>query len=275
MNANEIEKRNRERRILPEFRRKSRLVLDILSSYAWYSLQFARRRPDPLFVPPGRLPPMPLRMRVNGSRDIYSFLRTGKACADDVERSLARVGRDLKSFRNILDFGCGCGRTLIWLADRVRNSSVCGSDADERAVDWCRNNLQFGRFDTNSAFPPLPYPDDSFDFVYVISLFTHFSEEAQFRWLEELQRVTMRGGIVLATVHGAYCWEDLSGEMISEIQARGFLNVFTDPTWPSTFQTSYHTEAYVREQYSRYFRVLEYVPRGMNDHQDVVLLEVR
>src|SRR5687767_14532452 len=58
------------------------------------------------------IPPAALRYRVHGDFDLDSFLATGRQCSQDIRDALARVDRDLSSFERVLDFGCGCGRTL-------------------------------------------------------------------------------------------------------------------------------------------------------------------
>ena len=106
-----------------------------------------------------------------------------------------------------------------------------------------------------------------------MSLFSHFDEESEEAWLVELARVTSSGGLVVATVHGEYCWRDYPDELVREVRESGFAYVFSDPEGSPSFQTSYHSESYVREHFGRHFKVLEYVPRGLNRHQDLVVLE--
>jgi hypothetical protein len=43
----------------------------------------------------------------------------------------------------------------------------------------------------------------------------------------------------------------------------------------SWYQNAFHSEQYVRENFGKYFEVMGYLPKGMNEHQDVVLLKKR
>jgi SAM-dependent methyltransferase len=105
------------------------------------------------------LPPASLRYRVHGS-NIDKFLDAGKRCSEDIKTSLERFGKDLDSFHDVLDFGCGCGRTIIWFADRSRSRNLHGTDIDAEAISWCRNNLDFAEFDVNDPLPPLHYASE-------------------------------------------------------------------------------------------------------------------
>jgi hypothetical protein len=62
------------------------------------------------------LPPPLLRERVSGTTDEIWFVESGKRSLDEWANALAAIGTDLRSFQSILDFGCGCGRTLRWMA---------------------------------------------------------------------------------------------------------------------------------------------------------------
>jgi SAM-dependent methyltransferase len=132
----------------------------------------------------------------------------------------AKVGIDFDTFQDVLDFGCGCGRTLAWFANRPPR--LYGTDIDAEAISWCRTNLDFAEFGVNDAHPPLQYPSEAFDLVYAISIFTHLDEDFQFRWLDELRRVTRTRGIVLLTLHGPHVWRNLPQEDIDEIEIEGF-----------------------------------------------------
>lgn len=221
-----------------------------------------------------RLPPAYLRYRVHGSPYAHGFLKVGRRSSDDIEAALNKVGKDFDSFRDVLDFGCGCGRTLIWFAGRPPR--LYGTDIDGEAISWCRNNLDFAEFGVNNALPPLEYPSERFDLIYAISVFTHLDEDYQFRWLNELTRVTRPEGIVLLTVHGYQAWKDLPHDDVIDIEKEGFKFISSNVMkgiFPEWYQNAYHKKEYVLDQYSKYFDILDYIPRGMNKHQDVVVLQ--
>jgi SAM-dependent methyltransferase len=221
------------------------------------------------------LPPAELRFRVAGETDVESFVRVARRCSEDVEAALQRIGRSLESFENLLDFGCGCGRCLLQLAGRAGLPKCYGTDVDTEAIAWCQRNLSFGEFAANEPTPPLPFPSEMFDLILAVSVFTHLDEDNQARWLEELKRVARPGAVLLCTVHGAHIWRNLPGDFREEVERDGFLFVssaYWKGTFPDWYQTSYQTEQYVRRTFGARFQVVDYLPRGLVDHQDMVIL---
>ena len=149
------------------------------------------------------IPPPLLRYRVHGHMGLIPFARVGHQCAHDIQKIMNAAGRPVSSMRSVLDFGCGCGRTLKLLVKNNSATNFFGTDIDSQSIDWCRENFQNIEFSVNNAAPPLPYPDNQFDFIYAISVFSHLSEESHIRWLGELSRVVEPRGYLLATFHGA------------------------------------------------------------------------
>jgi cyclopropane fatty-acyl-phospholipid synthase-like methyltransferase len=211
----------------------------------------------------GHLPPPALRYRVGASADAEEFIVIGKNCVHDIQSALLKSGHELESFNRILDFGCGCGRTLLQMKGLAQNARIDAADIDVDAIDWCRQHLDFANFTLSRERPPIDYEAQTFDFIYAISVFTHLNEDYQFLWLEELQRITKPGGILLLTVNG------LNGHQ----QEFVFERTYEKGLFPKWYQNTRHSKKYVIENFGKYFKVLEYLPRSMNGHQDVVVLQ--
>lgn len=224
------------------------------------------------------LPPAVLRFKVRGTSSGDSFAEIGRRCSEDIRAALRRFDIDLAGFRSILDFGCGCGGTLLWSKDLARTASISGTDIDASAIEWCRQNLPFGRFDTNGALPPLVYADASFDFAYAVSVFTHLDEDYQLRWLEELRRVVAPGGICMVTLHGPGSWNGLPKRDQQTLAQDGFVFVRTAVSrglFPDWYQMAFHTQSYVQTRFSNYFDIVGFIPRGLADLQDAVVMRRR
>ncbi len=79
------------------------------------------------------LPPPGLSFEVSANYDIEYFLRTGSQGADSIREILLRNNHPISSFKNILDFGCGCGRITRHWKDLTK-TSITGTDINPRLV---------------------------------------------------------------------------------------------------------------------------------------------
>jgi SAM-dependent methyltransferase len=224
----------------------------------------------------GLLPPPPhLQRRVVGAYD-PTFLRNGRAIVNDIERVLTSVGESLSNYDPILDYGCGCGRVTRALAGR---HTMHATDIDEEAIAWCQEHYShFAAFALAGHAPPLPYPNDTFAFIYGISVFTHLPEEMQHAWLAELARITKPGGYLLLTVHGANHHHKLDARGRAAIAQSGFYYWAAGGDTeglPDFYQRAYHTEQYVRSVWAKYFDVVAYVPVAIQAWQDAILCRKR
>ena len=215
------------------------------------------------------LPPRRLMVRVAGTADADWFLRSGRAGFDAVAAHVP-----LQDTRDVLDFGCGCGRVTRYFGDHA--GTVAGSDVSGEAIAWCRDNLRFARFETNGLAPPLAFGGESFDLVYALSVFTHLTADLQLAWRDELQRVLRRGGRLLITTHGRSYVPRLDADERARFE-RGELVVRWGEAVGSNLCSAYHPERYLRETFADGFAFLELEAEGArgNPTQDLVLLQKR
>jgi cyclopropane fatty-acyl-phospholipid synthase-like methyltransferase len=167
------------------------------------------------------------------------FMGAGKRIADEIETALTEIDIDLDSFENILDFGCGWGRTLLWFS--IRKPRIYGTDIDAHAIKWASENLDFGTFTVNKGLPPLEHKDNT---VAVISVFAHLNEDYQIQWLKELKSVLKYNGILIITVHGEAALKDLIMSTntptyhVNELQKVGFIYITKNDITGTTFLIS-------------------------------------
>ena len=225
-------------------------------------------RPHSVVPPDGvPLPPRRLMVRVAGTAGAEWFLRSGRAGYDAIAAHV-----DVQQTRDVLDFGCGCGRVTRYFKDHF--GAVAGSDVNADAVAWCRDHLGFARFETNGLAPPLAFADDSFDLVYALSVFTHLTADLQLAWRDELRRVLRPGGRLLITTHGGSYIPRLDDAERATVE-RGELVVRWAEVVGSNLCSAYHPEQYLRETFAQGFAFLELEPEGArgNPTQDLVLLQ--
>ena len=110
---------------------------------------------------------------------------------------------DPASIKNMLDWGCGCGRLTVMFAKGTSIPGIYGCDIDGESIAWCRVNLP-GNFAVIPLLPPTQYKDSFFDLIISNSVFTHLTKNVQRKWLEEMRRIVAPGGLFIASVHGEF-----------------------------------------------------------------------
>ena len=100
----------------------------------------------------------------------------------------------------VLDFGCGWGRLMRFLARDVGPGRLCGCDPYPGILDECRRAGVPGRVSPIPYVPEsLPF-DDRFDLVYAFSVFTHLSEATHLAALRAIHAGLAEGGLLIATI---------------------------------------------------------------------------
>jgi SAM-dependent methyltransferase len=160
------------------------------------------RAPDPSELAPDGLPypPARLRVRVIDGGDPAGFFHGGRTTATAVRDALARAGVAPSELHDVLDFGCGCGRVARHF--RTEPWNLHGCDYNASAIEWCDRHLPFMKASVNGLEPPLPYPDDSLDLVYAVSVLTHLTDTLGRAWIDEWRRMIRSGGVLLFTTIG-------------------------------------------------------------------------
>lgn len=213
------------------------------------------------------LPPPRLRFNVAGTSSRDAFTQVGSRAAREIADAVAEP-------RDVLDFGCGCGRIAAPLAALWPRANMHGVDVDAAAIQWCGRNLR-GDFRLLHPDDGLPFADGSFDLVYAISLFTHMDEPQQFRWLAEVRRVLREGGLLLATTHSpelAYARPDLSDDQRASLAAHGFAFA---PGPAFNDNSAFHSSDYLRRAWAKWFVLARHQPYGLAGYQDLTLFEAK
>jgi SAM-dependent methyltransferase len=194
----------------------------------------------------------------------------------EIQAAFQRTRDPGRAYPDWLDFGCGCGRIARYVAALPEVVSLRGVDVDADLVGWAVRSLPHcGRFATMRPEPPLAFGDASFDFVYAISIFTHYTEAEQLAWLDEMTRVLRPGGLLLATTIApplAGAFPGVSARDLARLEESGFLCVNADS---SAFneRAAFHSPGYLRTRWGTRFTQRLHEPSGFVGYQDLTVWE--
>jgi len=235
-------------------------------------------------VSEGPLPPESLRFRVGATRDPVSFVRLGSSAFARLQQVLKDYcSREMVDFVRILDWGCGCGRTLRYFTGHLAKAKLTGVDIDSSAIDWCRQAFPCHEFLTINTQPPMPIPDETFDLIYAISVMTHLREADHLSWLKELSRLSKPRGIALLTTMGetAFWRGRLPWNLFApwRVEHAGFFDTGANPDLDALkIEADYYRNVFISHEYifrnwTPYFDILDILPGAITNHQDLVILQ--
>jgi SAM-dependent methyltransferase len=220
------------------------------------------------------LPPTELMQRVGhtgqieGLRESYEL--SGRQIRTLIEGSLPADW----SFedKRILDFGCGSGRALRhFVPEADQGAEFWGSEIDAPSVEWINENLA-PRFRAvlNGESPPIDLPDDNFDLIYAISVFTHITDEWA-SWLVEMHRLLKPEGLLFVSILGKpmleqSLMEEWDGDRV------GHLVAHIGQTWDRGGPLAFNSEWWLRAHWGRAFEIVTYEPCETPGGHDHVLL---
>ncbi|MEM9669931.1 MAG: class I SAM-dependent methyltransferase [Pseudomonadota bacterium] len=230
----------------------------------WSERRYAKAAPnfpekDENGVP---IPPAIWMATAAGHTDWQGFLRSGEEAIAVFSAAIERHGGDFENAERVLDFGCGCGR-LARYAPSYTEAEFFGVDYNHDLLDWCDHNLP-GCFSLNKLHPPLTFPENHFDVIYLLSVFTHLRIPTQTEWLKEFQRIVKPGGFCLITFRDEISASlPCTGIDTDQLERDGFAyhnNAAEGSNLISTFQTNDHLTDLV----SPYFELCEIIPSTHN-----------
>lgn len=129
-------------------------------------------------VPPRRVAGIPGRVHHNdlmfegkSESSVSAYNLVGRQAIDLLEQALSVTGRTWEDVTQVLDFGCGYGRVLRYLVERVPPEHITVCDLDAEAVRFCA--AEFGAKPLVSSTNLEDIQFDSYDLIWMGSVLTH------------------------------------------------------------------------------------------------------
>lgn len=209
------------------------------------------------------------------------FLTQGHHHADEYQNSivpgvlnmqkyLSVSGVELDKVKTLLDFGCGSGRFLVGWHLTYPHIELHGCDINKQLISWAETNLPAEiKCIKSNLMPPLAHQDNQFDIIYLISVFTHLSLDAQTAWIEELSRIIKVGGHILLTLHGElYVRNNFSREpdKIASFLDSGFIQQGHASIEGENSYSAFHLPKFIATLFDK-FKIVGYFPNGQINHQ--------
>lgn len=130
------------------------------------------------------------------------YFNVGKSALRNIECALLSTQKPASSISCILDLPCGHGRVLRYLRAAFPLAEITACDLLRDGVDFCAST--FDAVPVYSIEDPLSIPlkHDSFDLIWVGSLFTHLDSKRWSEFLKTFRSCLKPGGVVVFSTHG-------------------------------------------------------------------------
>ena len=227
------------------------------------------------------VPPVELTMGY-GAGNMDHYLACGRKSYDVLTKILQAHRVDLAAGDSLLDWGCAAGRVVrTFSAEAKRGCQVWGCDVHTPSIRWAQAHLAPPfQFCNSSSLPHLGFPEETFKFIYGLSVMTHLIALRDL-WLLELRRVLRPDGCLVLTVHDESTWDWfrahgmphwMPAELRSAAELRGECLEIRGSRWDHCY-TFFHSD-YVRRVWGQFFEVAQIVPCA-DSYQSAVVLRKR
>jgi SAM-dependent methyltransferase len=216
-----------------------------------------------------------------GSPDeIASYAERARNVIAAIERVLEVAGKQTHEVERWLDFGCGYGRVIRFLVERVPPERVWACDVIEEGARFCER--EFGVTALVSSPDVESVEVGRFDFLYAISVVSHLNERNTEAFLRLVGDALVVGGIALFTTHGEWSLEhaelygpeyaEVADALAAEIGAVG-IAYRRYPYTSDDYGMTWHSREFIETTMSRLHDgtvvPLMFEPHGLDGHQDV------
>lgn len=106
-----------------------------------------------------------------------------------------------KAIKNILDFGCGDGKSCEFFKKYFPDANITGVDISSKSIEIAKNkqipNCNFVLYDGEK----IPFDDNFFDLIFVAGVFHHIEQNEHLAIINELNRNLNNNGTLIIFEH--------------------------------------------------------------------------
>lgn len=172
---------------------------------------------------------------------------------------------------SILDFACGYGRFLRFAVFGLPHDGIHAAEVKSEALDFVTQTFHVPGI-ASTTDPAAFEPQERFDFIWVVSLFSHLPDALFHAWLAKLASLLTPRGVLAFSVRGAELLPaDRTLPNGIEFQSASE-DAGLDPT---IYGTSYVSAEYVAETIARVTHgrgATQRLPRALANEQDLWLV---
>lgn len=218
---------------------------------------------------------------------IANYVQAAQSAMENLEAALATVDRTFEDVRSCLDFGCGYGRVLRLLQQKISPRRITACDVDAAGVRFCA--AEFGVKPLVSSWKIREIQLGDYDLVWSGSVLTHLDGDDGDALLKLLAKSLVPGGVLVFSIHGQYCRDGLAhlygglyaGEaeaIRGEVAEQGYsFRVYEGDIFgqfPSKYGMTWHDAGQLEERAATLsagrLRRVYWQPQGWDHHHDVM-----
>ena len=220
---------------------------------------------------------------------IALYLRAGSSAIDNLAAVLERAGRSFADVTSCLDFGCGHGRVLRLLCQKIPPRRITACDVDPGGVGFCA--AEFGVRPLLSRWRVEEIRLKTYDLIWSGSVLTHLDAAAGEALFAKLAQSLLPGGLLTFSIHGQFSLEGLehlygrvwageAEEIRREVAQRGVSFRPYDGSFgrfPVPYGMTWHNREYFEAKAAELFgdrlQLIFWRARGWDFHHDVLAFQ--
>ncbi len=235
---------------------------------------------------PGRVHRNDLMLPIANESSVGSYVRVGQQAADAIQEAVHLAGRS-GAIADVLDLGCGHGRVLRFLRERLPDATITACDLDPEAVAFCAAELGARPLQGAEDFDEIGFAE--YDLVWMGSLLTHLPTPRWHQLAAVLGRVLRPDGVLVFSTHGDQALHDLDhyapglearrAEIEGALEDAGHVYVpyrhYGSDAYGVAFHTTDDVDRTITAALGGSTRRLLHRPAGWGGHQDLHAFQKR